>query len=147
MDILTSLPKALASESSSPPAANSSEDNRGKEKAQRRSSMTAKAKMDPIATLEAPQNATAINRLAFRFSIPSINLEVYGSQALSASKLKEASISRFRLGKASLDYKTMSDDSVQAEVSLKSFTMTNTRPGKSVYRELIPQAKHDGDQL
>lgn len=90
---------------------------------------------------------TIQKKLAFHFTVPSVNLEIYDSEAVSAQSLKNHSIAAFRLGQADIDYKSVSDGSSQAEVAVKSFTMTNTRPGKAVYRELVPEAKHDGNQL
>lgn len=41
----------------------------------------------------------------------------------------------------------LSDSATEAEVVLKSFTMSNTRPGNTKFREIIPAAQHTRNQV
>lgn len=41
----------------------------------------------------------------------------------------------------------LSDNSYEAQVVVKSFTMSNTRKGNSKFREIIPAAQHDRNQV
>ncbi|KAJ2927125.1 hypothetical protein H1R20_g9964, partial [Candolleomyces eurysporus] len=41
----------------------------------------------------------------------------------------------------------LSDGSLEAQVVLRSFTMSNTRPGPTKFREIIPAAQHDRNQF
>ncbi len=85
--------------------------------------------------------------LDFSFSIPSINLELLDVNAVSKSTLQGNSIAKFRMSTAAVTYKTSSDGAVESEISLRSITMSNTRRGPSIFREIIPAANHDGNQL
>ncbi|EIW86715.1 vacuolar protein sorting-associated protein 13 [Coniophora puteana RWD-64-598 SS2] len=80
-------------------------------------------------------------------SVKTIKLHLYDSQATTESSLKEHGIARFALNDNTLRYKSMSDTSSEAQVVLKSFTMSNTRPGSSKFREIIPAAQHARNQF
>ena len=41
----------------------------------------------------------------------------------------------------------LSDGSLEAQIILKSMTMSNTRPGGSRFREIMPAAQHDRNQV
>ena len=80
-------------------------------------------------------------------AIGAVKLHLYDSQATSASNLKDHGIAKFALNDNSLKAKTLSDGALEAQVIMKSFTMSNTRPGNSKFREIIPAAQHDRNQL
>jgi vacuolar protein sorting-associated protein 13A/C len=80
-------------------------------------------------------------------SIAVVKLHLYDPLAHSEQQLKEHGIVRFALNDSSLRYKTLSDGSGEAQVILKSFTMSNTRPGVNAFREIIPAAQHDRNQF
>lgn len=81
------------------------------------------------------------------FNIPSINLELYDGEAVSSTSLQGHSIAKFRLNYAKMAYHSKTDGGSDLEVSLRSITMSNTRAGSSIFREIIPPAEHDGNQL
>ncbi|KAI9512588.1 hypothetical protein F5148DRAFT_973480 [Russula earlei] len=80
-------------------------------------------------------------------TIATVKLHLYGRQATSESTLKEHGIARFALSGNSVRVKMLSDGAMEAQVVLKSFTMSNTIPGPSKFREIIPAAQHDRNQF
>lgn len=76
-----------------------------------------------------------------------VKLHLYDQQATSEVNRKEHGIARFALNNSSLRYKILSSGAAEAQVVLKSFTMSNTRPGASRFREIIPAAGHDRNQF
>lgn len=81
------------------------------------------------------------------FSCHAVKLHLYDQNASRDENLKECGISRFALVDNIVRYKTLSDGASEAEVVLKSLTMSNTRPGPSKFREIIPAAQHDRNQF
>ncbi|KAK0233092.1 hypothetical protein IW262DRAFT_1304036 [Armillaria fumosa] len=80
-------------------------------------------------------------------TVDTVKLHLYDELATTAAKLKEHGIVRFALNQSELRYKMLSDGSGEAQVVLKSFTMSNTRPGNTKFREIIPAAQHDRNQF
>lgn len=81
------------------------------------------------------------------FVVESITLEVYTDKAISFDDLKNHSIARFGLMKTHVGLKQLSDGAMEAEFSLKTIAFTSTRAGDSVFRDIIPPASHDGNQV
>lgn len=86
-------------------------------------------------------------KLDFTFAVSSINLELFDAKVTDQESLKSGSIAKFSLISTRVNFKILSDGSMDAEVMLRDVTMSNTRQGESVWREIIPAAVHDGDQL
>ncbi|PFH54473.1 hypothetical protein AMATHDRAFT_72271 [Amanita thiersii Skay4041] len=80
-------------------------------------------------------------------SVNVVRLHLYDAQAFSEQTLKGHGIARFALHDNTLRLKALSDGSIEAQVTLRSFTVTNTRPGNSRFREIIPAAQHDRNQF
>ncbi|KAJ6610914.1 vacuolar protein sorting-associated protein 13 [Mycena sp. CBHHK59/15] len=76
-----------------------------------------------------------------------VKLHLYDARATTESNLKEHGIARFALNNNTLRLKMLSDGAGEAQVVLKSFTVGNTRPGTSKFREIIPAAQHDRNQF
>lgn len=76
-----------------------------------------------------------------------VKLHLYDEHATSEANRKEHGIVRFALNNSSLRYKMLSSGAAEAQVVLKSFTMSNTRAGASKFREIIPAANHDRNQF
>jgi vacuolar protein sorting-associated protein 13A/C len=93
------------------------------------------------------KSAKARTKLEFSFCVPSINLELFDAKAVSRATLHGNSIAKFRMSTAAVTYTNGLDGSVHSEVSLKAITMSNTRAGSSIFREIIPAADYDGYQL
>ncbi|OCF42293.1 vacuolar protein sorting-associated protein vps13 [Kwoniella heveanensis CBS 569] len=85
--------------------------------------------------------------LDFVFSVGSIALEVYTVDAMSEEDLENSSIARFALVKTHVGFKKLSDGAMEAEFSLKTLSFANTRSGHSVFRDIIPAASHEGNQI
>lgn len=80
-------------------------------------------------------------------SVKMVKLHLYDSLATREENLEDHGIARFALNGSSLRYKSISDGAAEAQVVLKSFTMSNTRLGGSKFREIIPAADHDRNQF
>lgn len=76
-------------------------------------------------------------------SVKIVKLHLYDGLATREETLEDHGIARFALNDSSLRYKSISDGAAEAQVVLKSFTISNTRPGMSKFREIIPAADHD----
>ena len=80
-------------------------------------------------------------------SVKVVKLHLYDGLATREENLEDHGIARFTLKESSLRYKSVSDGAAEAQVVLKSFTISNTRPGMSKFREIIPAADHDRNQF
>lgn len=80
-------------------------------------------------------------------SVKMVKLHLYDSLATREENLEDHGIMHFALNDSSLRYKSISDGAAEAQVVLKSFTVSNTRPGGSKFREIIPAADHDRTQF
>lgn len=85
--------------------------------------------------------------LDFVFSVGSIALELYTGEAHGQADLQQHSIARFALSQTHVGMKQLSDGAMEAEFSLKALSFANTRAGKSVFRDIIPSAEHQGKQV
>jgi vacuolar protein sorting-associated protein 13A/C len=79
-------------------------------------------------------------------TIGAVKLHLYDENATERN-LRDCGIARFALNNNSLRMKTLSNGSYEAQVILKSFTMSNTRKGDTKFREIIPAARHDRNQV
>lgn len=80
-------------------------------------------------------------------SINVIKLHLYDFGATAEKNLRNHGIARFSLNDNTLRLKSLSDGSGEVQVILRSFTMSNTRPGNTKFREIIPAAQHDRNQF
>ncbi|KAI0308206.1 hypothetical protein B0F90DRAFT_1833497 [Multifurca ochricompacta] len=81
------------------------------------------------------------------FTVATVKLQLYDRQATAETNLKDYGIARFALSDNSVRVKMLSDGAMEAQVVLRSFTMSNTAPGLSKFREIIPAAQHDRNQF
>jgi vacuolar protein sorting-associated protein 13A/C len=89
--------------------------------------------------------STALDLL---FSVRTINLEIFTAAATGQDSLYKASLARFTLSNTEVKLKMLSDSSLEAELALKAFTVSDTRPDKDTkFREIIPASRHVGHQL
>jgi vacuolar protein sorting-associated protein 13A/C len=79
--------------------------------------------------------------------VNAIKLHLYDGFALSEDQLKDHGIARFALNDNTLRFKLLSSGAGEAQVILQSFTMSNTRPGQTKFREIIPAAQHSRNQF
>ena len=80
-------------------------------------------------------------------SVHAVKLHLYDPLALSESQLKDHGIARFALNDNTLRFKLLSNGAGEAQIILRSFTMSNTRPGQTKFREIIPAAQHNRNQF
>ena len=80
-------------------------------------------------------------------TVETVKLRLYDEKATAEDNIKDHGIARFSLNNSTLRFKMLSDGAEEAQVVLKSFTMSNTRPGNSKFREIIPAAQHDRNQF
>ncbi|KAF8335473.1 vacuolar protein sorting-associated protein 13 [Cantharellus anzutake] len=94
-------------------------------------------------TLSAPSSEeTPRALLELLFTLKAVRLHLYSAEAIQESDLRNAGIARFALSETTLRMKTLPRGGTQAEVVLQSFTMTNTCPGSSRFREIIPAQRN-----
>jgi vacuolar protein sorting-associated protein 13A/C len=79
-------------------------------------------------------------------TIGAVKLRLYDEHATERN-LRDCGIARFALNNNSLRMKMLSNGSYEAQVILKSFTMSNTRKGDTKFREIIPAARHERNQV
>jgi vacuolar protein sorting-associated protein 13A/C len=149
MDIVKVIPRALASQQND---ATVEGEDAGVQTPAAQASQTTDSRQisSTTSTFDGSEDSTVAGQkttLDFTFSIPSINLELLDINAVSKATVQGNSIAKFRMSAAAVTYKTCSDGAIQSEVSLRSITMSNTRRGSSIFREIIPAANHDGNQL
>ncbi|KAF7791866.1 hypothetical protein EIP86_002890 [Pleurotus ostreatoroseus] len=80
-------------------------------------------------------------------SLDVVKLHLYDETATTEDTLRDHGIARFALNSSTLRAKMLSDSSMEAEIVFRSFTMSNTRPGNSKFREIIPAAQHNRNQV
>lgn len=80
-------------------------------------------------------------------TVDAIKLRLYDEKATTEDNVNEHGIAHFALNGSALRFKMLSDGAGEAQVVLKSFTMSNTRVGNSKFREIIPAADHDRNQF
>jgi len=85
--------------------------------------------------------------LDLELKIMTIKLQLFDEKATSEDQLRTCGIARFALNDNSVRFKQFSNGAGEAEIILKSFTVSNTRPGPSKFREIIPAARHDRNQF
>lgn len=93
------------------------------------------------------QSSTVWAKLMVAFSVNTVALELYTLDAILEEDLKQNSIARFALNKVHAGFKQLSDSAMEAEFSLRTLSFLNTRVGNSVFREIVPAAKNDGNQV
>jgi vacuolar protein sorting-associated protein 13A/C len=78
--------------------------------------------------------------------VGAVKLHIY-DQFATEPDIADHGIARFALNNNNLRLKMLSDSSYEAQLVVKSFTISNTLKGNSKFREIIPAAKHDRNQV
>lgn len=100
-----------------------------------------------VNTVSEPGKPRSWSTLDLLVTLDVVKLHLYDEFASDELSLKEHGITRLALNSCRLRAKTLSDNASEAEVILKSFTMSNTRPGNTKFREIIPAAQHNRNQV
>ncbi|KAH9849745.1 vacuolar protein sorting-associated protein 13 [Lenzites betulinus] len=80
-------------------------------------------------------------------AVGAVKLHLYDAFATTEANVKEHGIARFALNDNGVRFKMLSDGALEAQVVLKSMTMSNTRSGHSKFREIMPAAQHERNQI
>lgn len=82
------------------------------------------------------------------FSVNAINVELFSSAAVEQETMHKASLAKLALTGSEVKLKMLSDSSLEAEVALKAFNVTDTRINKQTqFRDIIPAISHEGHQF
>ncbi|WFD42049.1 Vacuolar protein sorting-associated protein 13 [Malassezia psittaci] len=82
------------------------------------------------------------------FGVSDITLNLYDDSVTTVSELEAGQLLRFSLKEALFKMHQHPETGFEAEVSLESFSATDTRPSRETYfREVIPASTHDGKQF
>jgi vacuolar protein sorting-associated protein 13A/C len=117
------------------------------EDAQRLSPAVQTARPPPSSELHTSGSSSPWTTVDLVVRMNTIKLHLYDSQADTEETLQEHGIARFAINGSTLRFKMLNSGASEAELVMKSFTMSNTRPGKTAFREIIPAARHDRNQL
>ena len=79
--------------------------------------------------------------------VKAIKLQLYDALAFEEPTLKDHGIAKFALNDNTLRLKMLSDGATEAQIVLRSITMSNSRPGRTKFREMIPAARHERNQF
>ncbi|KAG9019286.1 hypothetical protein FRB90_004293 [Tulasnella sp. 427] len=96
---------------------------------------------------ESGQDVHLWSSLDVAINVKAIRLQLFDHRATLETTLKESGIVRCSLTDSEVKFKMLSDGATQTEVTLKSFTINNTRAGTSRFREIIPAAQHNRNQF
>lgn len=95
-----------------------------------------------LRTRSSNSTPTARSKMDLVFQVKSIRLNLYNGQAIRESDFKDTGIVRFALNDNIIRAKMLADGALEAEIVLQTLTVTNTRPGRSRFREVIPAEKN-----
>lgn len=96
---------------------------------------------------ESGQDVYLWNSIDVAVNVKAIRLQLFDQRATLETTLRESGIVRCSLTDSQVRFKMLSDGATQTEVTLKSFTINNTRAGSSRFREIIPAAQHSRNQF
>lgn len=82
-----------------------------------------------------------------KFDVPSIRLELFDAKATSRAKLDGHSIIKLEIDNVETSYQHQSDGQQEADVKLAAITLSNTRPGASLYRDFLPKSTSQESQM
>lgn len=100
-----------------------------------------------IRTVDESTGSRSWATLDLSVTLDVVKLHLYDEFASSEESLKEHGITRLALNSCRFRAKMLSDGASEAELVIKSFTMSNTRPGNTKFREIIPAAQHSRNQV
>ena len=74
-------------------------------------------------------------------TVDTVKLRLYDDRATTEDNVKDHGIARFALNNSALRFKMLSDGAGEAQVVLKSFTISNTRAGNSKFLRNHPRRR------
>ncbi|KAF7310912.1 hypothetical protein HMN09_00634500 [Mycena chlorophos] len=137
-----SIPRVLATGVDAPPSVQPPPSTKPATVVQ--SNVDLQPELKPAEAAQGPRPWTSLDLVV---AVDAVKLHLYDASASRPTDLKDHGVARFALNNNTLRFKMLSDGSGEAQVVLKSFTIGNTRPGTSRFREIIPAAQHDRNQF
>ncbi|KAJ9118150.1 hypothetical protein QFC22_004053 [Naganishia vaughanmartiniae] len=95
----------------------------------------------------APEDVSSTSTMDVKFDVPTIRLELFDHKAVSKAKLEGHSIIRFEIEDVATLYQKQVNGSQLADLRLAAITLSNTRPGTSLYRDFLPKSTGKEDQI
>ncbi|KAK9477512.1 hypothetical protein V1514DRAFT_282762 [Lipomyces japonicus] len=97
---------------------------------------------------EEKKNERNFTKLDFVFRLQTLALELFNDTDSDTVTALPASLSKFSLNGTDIKMRMESDDSIESEFHIKSFTILDSRQKqKNKFREIVPSIKHDGYQF
>ncbi|KAE8269165.1 hypothetical protein A4X09_0g3183 [Tilletia walkeri] len=97
---------------------------------------------------EADRDIEVFPSMDLHFRVNLINVELFTDAATTQESLHKASLAKFAINGTDVKFKMLSNSAMEADVALKSFTVSDTRPDKDTkFREIIPAVKHNAHQF
>ncbi|KAL0951191.1 hypothetical protein HGRIS_007919 [Hohenbuehelia grisea] len=107
----------------------------------------AESAVDLQPELHLAKNARNWTTIDLVVAVNAVRLHLYDAKATTTANLKDHGIAKFALRENTLRFKMLSDGAGEAQIVLKSFTVSNTQAGNTQFREIIPAARHDRNQF
>lgn len=142
MDLAKSIPRIF---SNYPNDVSDNSSRLSEQKSAPMSNLTPSVSLGPELKIDIGQRAWTMMDVVL--TIDSVRLQLYDASASCERNLKDHGVARFALRGNALRLKMLSNNSLEAQVTLKSFTISNTRPGNTKFREIIPAAQHNRNQF
>lgn len=86
------------------------------------------------------ENVSSSSTMDVKFDVPMIRLELFDAKAVSKAKLEGHSIIRFEIEDVATLYQKQANGEQMADLRLAAITLSNTRPGTSLYRDFLPKS-------
>jgi vacuolar protein sorting-associated protein 13A/C len=86
------------------------------------------------------EDVSSASTMDVKFDVPTIRLELFDAKAVSKAKLKGHSIIRFEIEDVATLYQKQANGEQLADLRLGAITLSNTRPGTSLYRDFLPKS-------
>lgn len=82
------------------------------------------------------------------FSIDQVQLDLFDEHAKTPELLRSSQLFQFKLNEMRVKVHQAPRQHLEAELAIRSFTATDTRPSREThFREIVPAITHDGQQL
>ncbi|KAK9463382.1 uncharacterized protein V1516DRAFT_644614 [Lipomyces oligophaga] len=94
------------------------------------------------------QTLDVFTKIDFVFRLQTLSLELFNDTNTGTVTSNPATLSKLALSGTDVKLKMMSDEAVESEFHVRSFTIVDSRQNqKNRFREIVPSIKHDGYQF
>ncbi|MBW0469311.1 hypothetical protein O181_009026, partial [Austropuccinia psidii MF-1] len=102
----------------------------------------------PVAKTADGEVVSLWTTMELAFTVTNVTLELFDAMIAATETTRNNSIAKFSLNGIRVNWKFQSDRSMASEIPFKAFRTIDTGTWKTTkFREIIPVADHDGDQL